>query len=224
MSSSQAMLRQQGRLARESLLPEYRQSASQTIVAWLKNHLSSVKSIAIYLPIGFEISGARGFVTEVDLSELLPWAWAHQKQICVPLVRGDQLIFVSVTPNTEFQKNRWNILEPIATPVQFEKRQGWKSLSSLERGINDIEVICLPLVAFDEALHRIGQGKGFYDRALASCRDQVQRPRLIGCAFDCQKVSRIFPQPHDVRLDTIVTEKRVYGGDSGPCLSETYSP
>ncbi len=212
MSSSQGMLREQGRSARENLSPEYRQAASKTIVEWLKKKLFSVKSLCIYLPVGFEIGGSIpiGFqgagsinlFTEVDLSELLEWGWARQKEISLPLVRGTQLIFVPVTPTTCFEKSKWNILEPIVSDA----------FNGLD--LTDLEVICLPLVAFDEKLNRIGQGKGFYDRTLARFAGQANRPRFIGCAFECQKVSQIFPQSHDVRLDAIITEKSLYADEN----------
>jgi 5-formyltetrahydrofolate cyclo-ligase len=202
MSSSQAVLREQGRSARQNLSSEYRQAASKTIVEWLKKNLVSVKRIAIYLPIGFEIGGSINLFTEVDLSELLEWGWARQKEISLPLVRGNQLIFVPVTPTTCFEKSKWNILEPIVSDA----------FNGLD--LTDLEVICLPLVAFDEELNRIGQGKGFYDRTLARCARQANRPRFIGCAFECQKVSQIFAQSHDVRLDAIITEKRLYADEN----------
>ena len=74
----------------------------------------------------------------------------------------------------------------------------------------DIDVILLPLVAFDAAGHRIGRGKGHYDRALyfmnARDRSLLLKPYLIGIAYAFQEIPVIIPQPWDVRLDLILTE------------------
>lgn len=74
----------------------------------------------------------------------------------------------------------------------------------------DIDVILLPLVAFDAAGHRIGRGKGHYDRALHfmnECdRSLLLKPYLVGIAYAFQEIPVIIPQPWDVRLDLILTE------------------
>jgi len=69
------------------------------------------------------------------------------------------------------------------------------------------DVIVLPLAGFDQAGHRIGYGKGHYDRAVAALHAKSLRPLLIGLAFSVQEVSRVPAEPHDIRLDVIVTER-----------------
>ena len=67
------------------------------------------------------------------------------------------------------------------------------------------DVLLMPLAAFDGAGHRIGYGKGHYDRALD--RLESRRPRLkIGLAFACQRVDGVPAEAHDRRLDLILTE------------------
>lgn len=64
----------------------------------------------------------------------------------------------------------------------------------------------IPLSAFDKTGHRIGYGAGYYDRAITRLHEKGLNPRLIGIAFDCQEVPSVPAEPHDVRLDAILTE------------------
>jgi 5-formyltetrahydrofolate cyclo-ligase len=66
----------------------------------------------------------------------------------------------------------------------------------------------MPLVGFDPRGNRIGMGKGYYDRALSFRRRQQhwKTPRLVGLAFECQRVDALPARAHDVPLDALVTE------------------
>ncbi len=75
-----------------------------------------------------------------------------------------------------------------------------------EAEILDPALMLAPLAAFDARGHRIGYGGGFYDRAIARLHAKGMRPRLIGVAFDCQQVSMVPDESHDVRLDAVLTE------------------
>ncbi|MDO7653149.1 MAG: 5-formyltetrahydrofolate cyclo-ligase, partial [Porticoccus sp.] len=69
-----------------------------------------------------------------------------------------------------------------------------------------LDLILLPLVAFDHRGNRLGMGGGFYDRTLAR---QKNFTRLIGLAQSCQETDSIAHQPWDITLHAIVTEKTV---------------
>jgi 5-formyltetrahydrofolate cyclo-ligase len=69
------------------------------------------------------------------------------------------------------------------------------------------DIVLLPLAAFDRKLHRIGYGKGHYDRAVAALRAAGRRPLLVGLAFAAQEVDNVPFEPHDVPLDFVVTER-----------------
>jgi len=73
------------------------------------------------------------------------------------------------------------------------------------------DLIVVPLVGVDAAGRRLGMGGGFYDRALNFRRTRRcwMGPRLVGLAFDCQRVADIHADPWDVRLDFLATESRV---------------
>ena len=77
---------------------------------------------------------------------------------------------------------------------------------SEEAKIVEPETLLVPLSAFDSKGNRIGYGAGYYDRAIASLRENGHNPLLIGLAFDCQEVSSIPAEPHDQKLVMILTE------------------
>ncbi|HKY14312.1 MAG TPA: 5-formyltetrahydrofolate cyclo-ligase [Microthrixaceae bacterium] len=71
----------------------------------------------------------------------------------------------------------------------------------------ELDLVIVPLVGFDSSGHRLGMGKGYYDRAFAA-RPGQDGPLLIGTAFDEQELESIDPEAHDVALDVIVTPTR----------------
>ena len=75
-----------------------------------------------------------------------------------------------------------------------------------DAAVLDPDIMLVPLSAFDSTGHRIGYGAGHYDRAITRLHQKGLNPRLIGIAFDCQEVPSVPAEPHDVRLDAILTE------------------
>ena len=71
--------------------------------------------------------------------------------------------------------------------------------------VEEIEIIVVPGVAFDRKGRRLGRGKGFYDRLLASAK-----ATKIGIGYDFQLVEDIPSEPHDVAMDIIITESATY--------------
>jgi 5-formyltetrahydrofolate cyclo-ligase len=71
-----------------------------------------------------------------------------------------------------------------------------------------LDLVLLPLVAFDDNRQRIGMGGGYYDRTFSFLRGrrQLLKPKLVGLAFACQKVPEIVASPWDIRLYCIITE------------------
>lgn len=80
-----------------------------------------------------------------------------------------------------------------------------------------LDLVLVPLVGFDPRGHRLGMGAGLYDRHFAFLRHRRawRRPLLVGVAFEAQKVERLDEAEHDVQLDGVVTERRVYGRIAG---------
>jgi 5,10-methenyltetrahydrofolate synthetase len=93
--------------------------------------------------------------------------------------------------------------------------RAWTPGEPLERGIRGIpvprsdaetlvpDILIVPVVGFDSACHRLGHGGGFFDRTLAAMR---HRPRVIGIGYAQAAIATIHPQPHDIPMDTVVTE------------------
>jgi 5-formyltetrahydrofolate cyclo-ligase len=67
--------------------------------------------------------------------------------------------------------------------------------------------VLLPVLGWDAAGYRLGYGGGFFDRTLASL---TRRPRVIGVGYELQYLPTIHPQPHDIPLDFVVTERGVH--------------
>ncbi|MGA9423336.1 MAG: 5-formyltetrahydrofolate cyclo-ligase, partial [Rhodanobacteraceae bacterium] len=75
----------------------------------------------------------------------------------------------------------------------------------------ELDVVLVPLVAFDRHGHRLGFGGGYYDRAFAFLhgRDMPGSPLLIGIAYAMQELPRIEASAWDVRLDYVATENEL---------------
>lgn len=101
-------------------------------------------------------------------------------------------------------------------PLQFLR---WHPDVEMVRGVYNIpvpqgtsevtpEVLVVPLVGFDSAGYRLGYGGGYYDRTIASMQP---RPLLIGVGYELSRLATIYPQPHDIPMDHIVTEAGYHG-------------
>ena len=99
------------------------------------------------------------------------------------------LSFRAWAPNTPMTMDRYGIPSP--TTGDFMQPQA----------------LLIPLVAFDSQGYRLGYGGGFFDRTQSSLQP---RPLSIGVGFELSRVDTIHPQPHDERLDAIVTEAGVF--------------
>ena len=128
---------------------------------------------------------------EIDCSLLLKQAWRDGKSIYLPVLtlgRHKAMQFVLYTPATKLVSNRYGILEPES------------AISVLPQ---NLDLVIVPLVAFDHAGNRIGMGGGFYDRTFAF-RQSVSKPLLVGVAHHLQRVKKIVPQKWDVPLDRVI--------------------
>ncbi len=85
----------------------------------------------------------------------------------------------------------------------------WGIPVPVTRDLVDVSALLIPLVGFDAQGHRLGHGGGYYDRTLASMEP---RPFTIGIGFESGRLPSIYPQPHDIPLDVIVTDTAAYGG------------
>ena len=136
---------------------------------------------------------------EPDLRPLIELAWSMDKACFLPVVgarHSRRLWFLPYTPATPLVPNRFGIPEP-------RHHRGERRLKP-----HSLDLILMPLVAFDAAGHRLGMGGGYYDTTLAFLRYRRHwlRPARIGTAFACQEVPQLPAEPWDVPLDAIATE------------------
>lgn len=131
------------------------------------------------------------FRGEFDARPLLTEKRDRCMRLALPVVveKGQPLQFRKWSPGTRMTHGVWNI--PI--PANGETV--------------DPDVLIAPLVGFDPAGYRLGYGGGFYDRTIAS---KASKPLIIGVGFEIARLSTIYPQPHDIPMDVIVTDTGVW--------------
>jgi 5-formyltetrahydrofolate cyclo-ligase len=130
---------------------------------------------------------------EIDLRALARQHIAGGGSIALPVVvtRAAPVEFWRWYPGMQIRHDIWNI--PIPS----------------EREVLRPDAIIIPLVGFDRSGYRLGYGGGYYDRTLAAL---APRPPCIGLGFADAELSTIYPQPHDIPLDLIVTNASVHPG------------
>ena len=131
---------------------------------------------------------------EIDTEFLLHVLAGKDKEVVVS--KSDfathKMTHYLLTDNTKFMKNAYNIPEPV---------------DGIEVPISKIEVVCVPLLAFDSKGNRVGYGKGFYDTFLSECQPETIK---IGLSlFDAEPIIED-TSDIDVSLDYCVTPGRIY--------------
>lgn len=133
---------------------------------------------------------------EPDTWKIIQWIWAQgfPAQVAVPVVQPDgvSLRHYQFTSTTQLANNRWGIPEPVGAP---------------EVCPHQLDAVLVPLLAFDEAGHRVGYGKGFYDRFLAECRPDALR---IGLSLEPPVPKIEDAWAGDVCLQACVTPTEVW--------------
>lgn len=141
---------------------------------------------------------------EVDLTALLADARGRGKRFYLPVLGlpyENRLWFMPFDEGSALVRNRFGIPEPAS-----RRRDRARKPCA-------VDLVLAPLVAFDADGHRLGMGGGFYDRSLARLHHlrHWRTPRLVGVAYEFQRVPRLPAQPWDVPLDAVVTEAGVHG-------------
>lgn len=138
--------------------------------------------------------------SEVDTIELIGQAFADGKQVFTPKVAGDEMEFWQIDSLEDLQSGYQGIREP-------EETLSFLTYQKVHR--DDRILMWMPGVVFDMQRHRIGYGKGFYDRYLKSlAKDACIDGKLttIALAYQCQILAQIPYEPHDYRPDYLLTE------------------
>lgn len=143
-------------------------------VVEITGFFQDAKSIFIYNSLPDEVSTHR-FIEK----------WATEKNIFLPVIEGDKLVFKRYTDSSKMQIGVLGIQEPIG-----------------ELGMpkaNDL--IIVPGMAFDRKMNRLGRGKGYYDKFLSSSKGLK-----MGVCFDFQLLDSVPTEDFDVKMDVLVSE------------------
>lgn len=184
-------LRQEARQRRAALSVTERQAASIAVRDRLLTHptLRQARNIAAYAAHG----------DELDLAPTIAALHALGRSILLPRLmrQRHRMQFATHAADRPLIRNRYGIDEPPADALCIAPRF--------------LQVVLVPLAAFDRNGQRLGSGGGYYDRCFAFRRDRERwrMPRLIGVGYECQAVDAIPPAEWDVPLDLVVTEARV---------------
>jgi len=135
------------------------------------------------------------FRSEVSTSAIINKALAAGKKVLLPKVDAEEtkLRLYEIKSTEDLKPGYMDIPEPEAN----EENAG---------SIASVNMVLVPGAAFDEGGHRLGYGKGYYDRLLS---EEGAKPAIVALAYEEQMVADIPAEPHDVKMDLIVTDRRV---------------
>jgi 5-formyltetrahydrofolate cyclo-ligase len=129
---------------------------------------------------------------ELNTYFLINFLSAKQKQIIIPKIQNNRLLHFKIDDSTDFKLNNYGINEPInGTQINIEK----------------IDIIFIPLIIFDLSGHRVGYGKGYYDRFLKSLNSNTVK---IGLSLFEPVEEIIDINNYDVSMDICVTPNSIY--------------
>ena len=130
------------------------------------------------------------FRNEVGTRKILEEAWRLGKKVAVPKILESDMEFIYIYSQAELSPGNWGIMEPLTnTPAEGKN-----------------VLVMMPGAVFDLDKHRIGYGKGYYDRYLA------KHPyyQTMALAFELQKLENIPADEYDICPQIIVTEEHIY--------------
>lgn len=129
--------------------------------------------------------------SEISTRELFCVLKQHQKTTYFPTILGEDIYFTEVKSWSDLSEGKFGILAPAFPGRAYSPT---------------IDMIAIPGVNFDVFGARLGRGKGFYDRFL---KKQGSATFKVGYSYDFQLRENIFSEPHDEKVDAVVTERRI---------------
>jgi 5-formyltetrahydrofolate cyclo-ligase len=184
-SASKGDLRAAVLAKRDALSDEQRAEAAQALAK---------RKLPFEILAGTIVSGYSPIRNEIDPAPLMRKLAEAGARLALPAVmaRGKSLAFRAWSPDDRLMLGPLGIPEPSPAAAEL---------------IPDIMLV--PLAAFDSQGHRIGYGAGHYDYTLAHLR-KMKAISAIGIAFAVQQIKAVPALPHDVALDYVLTEKKVF--------------
>ncbi|MGI1660999.1 5-formyltetrahydrofolate cyclo-ligase [Palleronia sp. KMU-117] len=183
-----ARWRRAERIRLAALREELGQSGRAQVSAAIATHLGTFLA-AHGARAGAMVAGYWPIRGEPDLRPLLARLHEMDVRVALPVVetRAAPLVFRRWTPRMRIARGHWNIPVP---PAEAEALVP--------------DILIAPCLGWDGACFRLGWGGGYFDRTLAALSP---RPFAIGIALAAARLPTIYPQPHDVPMDAIVTEE-----------------
>ena len=135
------------------------------------------------------------FRSEIDVTFIIRQALKDSKNIIFPRIYKQELkLFYVINLSKQLEKCAYGIMEPIPRLCKSAKPA-------------DIDLAIVPGVVFDKNLNRIGYGGGFYDKFLPLIPKEIKK---IALCFDIQIVGHIPVLEHDIKIDLLITESKIY--------------
>ena len=177
---------------RKNLEQKHLQLAAEQLAGNIANltHFNTAQRIAGYL-----IMPDAGEINPMPTMKL---ALSLGKQCYVPVLCDKVLRFAAWSENCELSANRVGIDEPVVES---------KDLLMPE----ELDLVLVPLLGFDQQCNRLGMGGGFYDRSFAFSIATPPPPYLLGVAHDCQLMDDFQTESWDVPLHGVMTARHSYG-------------
>ena len=146
------------------------------------NMFSRARCIALYSAIR----------NEVLTDTLANCALKMGKRVAFPRIDGEELEFIEIVNLCDLAPGTFGVHEPTG---------------NIRVTLNDLDLMVIPGVVFDRSGHRLGYGRGYYDRTLKNCPHSC---KTIGFAYDFQLIDSLpIVEEHDQKLSLLITEKRV---------------
>ncbi len=176
-------LRDRSRAVRSGLTAGEVRSFSNLICDAVQQELNGARTVMVYVSKS----------PEVDTMPLIRYLLRHHVRVVVPIIeRETRTLRLSTLKDPEdLVISTFSVPEPIGNEIPA-------------RG-EDMEVVIVPLLAFDRTGHRLGYGAGYYDRYLSS----YPQAKKIGMAFSCQEIESVPADDNDVAMDMIITEQEI---------------
>jgi len=187
-------LRQTIRRKRRALTQQQQKRAAKRLHAQICRRPEFIRArhVALYLPNDGEI----------DPRPLIESCWKMSKKTYLPVlhpVLHNRLWFVPYTRQTKLVRNIYNIEEPPL--LRSPRRPPWA-----------LDLVLLPLVAFDAQGNRMGMGGGYYDRTFSFKvgKGAISGPKLVGLAHELQRVEQLPVESWDIPLAGIISDEDSY--------------
>ena len=189
---SRSELRQQMRVHRQQLSLQGQTKMAEKVVDQVCNSAIFYQSthISAYISHGGEI----------DPASILRLAWQLNKTCYLPVMQAQkQLCFVKYEVEDELKPNAYNILEPTIQPEKIIQAP-------------QLDLVLVPLVAFDRHGNRLGMGSGYFDATFSFLKNTKRptNPYLLGLAYEWQQCETTYPAEWDIKLDAIATENTIH--------------